>query len=174
MHFTSLFSLALLATTSLASPLKRDVKPIVDSLSNISGAFVALATKIEAFTGAEADGKAVIMQSHALVNFIQTAKTAIQPIAVLSPVETAGVAAPGNTLVTDINKVIDRLTGHKADFDKLGLSADVRSSIVHIKSEGEQLIKIISSKLPASLAAAGEAVGKQINAALDKGLAVFK
>jgi hypothetical protein len=174
MQFKSFFGLAILVGMVVASPAeKRDAKPIVDALTNISKAIKGMTVLVEAFDGDALKGAAILTQSEDLLAIIAKAAAAIEPLPALPLAESVQVLKPGNELITDTQKVVDSLIAKKAAFDKNSLSGVVTNTLVSFKAGSETLLKAISSKLPANVATVGDSIGKQIRAALDKGIAAF-
>jgi hypothetical protein len=176
MKFTSVLSLGMLLGGAIASPAfeKRDAKPLIDALTTISKSTQAMTASVAAFNGDAADGAKILGQAEDLLKVIDTATTSLGPLAALPLNEAVQVLAPGNALIADVNKVTDALISKKDLFVKNSLNGVVAETLVKFKAGSEKLVGIITSKLPANVASVGATIGKQINAALDKGIAAFK
>jgi hypothetical protein len=158
----------------LASPAKkRDAKPIMDALNEISKSIKGLTTTVGNFTGDPMEGVQILTQSEALLGVLKKANATISSIAALPLNEAVLVLQPGNALITDTQKVVDTLISKKAAFDKNNLSSVVTSTLQNFKTQSVALLAAIRSKLPTNVASVGDTIGKQINAAIDKGLATY-
>jgi Hydrophobic surface binding protein A len=173
MQFKTLL-LPLLFGFVLASSAERlDAKPVVDALNNISTAIQGLTTSVGKFSGDPVERVQILTQAEALLDVITKANKAINAIDALPLNEAVLVLKPGNALITDTQKVVDILISKKPDFDKNNLSSIVTTTLQNFKTQGISLIAVIRSKLPSNVASVGDTIGKQINAAIDKGLATY-
>jgi hypothetical protein len=175
MQFKVFFGLAVLVGSVISSPIveKRDAKPVIDSLGGISKAIQALTANIGTFDGDAAKGAAIVTEAEGLLDVLNKAIATITPTPVLALTEAVQVLQPGNALVTDVQKVADGLIAKKEQIEKAKLGGVVNSTLTKFKTAAEGLLKTITTKLPTNVSSVGDSIGKQIYAALDKGLAAF-
>jgi hypothetical protein len=175
MQFKTFFGMAMLASAVVASPIveKRDAKPITDSLAQISKSIQAMTAGVAAFDGDAVKGAAILVQAESLLDVLSNSAKTIDPTPVLALNDAVQVLAPGNALITDVQKVIDALISKKPEFDKSNLSSVVTSTLNKFKTGAQTLLKSVTGKLPTNVSSVGDSIGKQIYAALDKGIAAF-
>jgi hypothetical protein len=175
MLFKSLLSAALLCGTAFSSVIdKRDSKPITDALASISSAIKELNAGVTGWNGDGAAAALLLVKAEDLNGVITKATSSINPIPVLPLTEAVQILAPGNALITDVQGVIDSLVAKKDGLVKQNLGVVVGETLARLKVGAQALIEAITTKLPANVQSVGGSIGKQINAALDKGVTAFK
>jgi hypothetical protein len=174
MQLKHFFGLAVFASSVVSAAIeKRDAKPITDALKQISTSVQAMTSAVNVFDGDAVKGAAILVQAESLLDIISKSQKTISPIDPLVLADAVQVLAPGNALITDIEKVIDALISKKAAFDKSNLSSVVTSTLQKFRSGAEALLKVITAKLPANVSSVGDSIGKKIYENLDKGIAAF-
>ncbi|KAE9970459.1 hypothetical protein BLS_003894 [Venturia inaequalis] len=176
MKFTQVLSLGMLLGSTVAAPTfqKRDAKPLIDALTNISKTTQSMTTAVTAFTGDAADGAKILTQAEGLLKVLDESTATLGPLPVLPLNEAVQVLAPGNALIADVQKVTDALIAKKEAFNKNSLGSVVGDTLTKFKGSAEKLVAAITQKLPPNVASVGATIGKQVNASLDKGIAAFK
>jgi hypothetical protein len=174
MQLKLFFGLSMLAGSVVSSSIeRRDAKPVVDALKSISESIQAMTAGVQSFDGDTTKGAAILRQSESILSIMSSSAAAIAPTATLGLNEAVQILQPANSLVTDVQKVIDALISKKPEFDKSNLSSVVASTLQKIRPGAEAVIKAVTGKLPPSVSSVGESIGKQIYTALDKGIAAF-
>jgi hypothetical protein len=173
MLFKSIFVFALCGVAFSSDIEKRSAKPIVDAVSSISAGIKDLTVDITAFRGDPKDVNKILSKAESMLKLMTDATKEISEIAPLSLLDSAQVLGPGNALIAEVQKVVTALITMKRDVEKQNLSGVVVDILTKYKSTATEMVLTVKGKLPSAVGPVGDTIVKNINIALDKGIAAF-
>jgi hypothetical protein len=178
MHFKSILSFGLLVGSVLASPApvpqaSGAAVPVGKALSDITTALQGLKTKVGAWNGDVVEASNVLLDAQDLLGVITSATKTVSALQVLPLNEAVTILQPANLLIKEAQGTVDGLISKKSAMDKAGLSSVVKDTLTKFKTGAGEMITAVMKILPDNVKTVGESIGKQINTALDKGLAAY-
>jgi Hydrophobic surface binding protein A len=167
MQIKSILSYGLLAGAAFAQG------PVADALTTISNQLDGLSKSVNGWDGDVVSASNILLQAQDLLGVIDKSIGSVQAAAVMPLTDAVNILKPANQLVKQTQEVINGLISKKAGFDKAKLSSVVKDTITKFKSSAATLISGVQSKLPDNVKSVADSIGKQINAAIDKGIAAY-
>jgi Hydrophobic surface binding protein A len=160
----------LMASAVVAQSAKN---PVADTLTTIGGALEKLGKNINSWSGDVVEASNILTQAQDLLGVIETSTGAVKASAVMPLTDAVNILKPANNVVKLVQGVVDSLIAKKPGFDAAKLSSVVKDVVVKIKSSAATLISDVQAKLPDNVKAVADSIGKQINTAIDKGIAAY-
>jgi hypothetical protein len=178
MQLKGFFSIGLMAGAVLAqappSPAAPAASnPVAQTLTTISNSLDVLTKDILAWGGDAVAGSNILLKAQDLLGVIDSSVGNVKSTAVMALNDAVNILKPGNNVVKQTQQLVDGLVAKKPAVDKAGLSPVVKDTMSKFKVSAAALINAVQSKLPDNVKAVAESIGKQINAALDKGAAAY-
>jgi hypothetical protein len=166
MQFKSILSVGLLASGVFANP-------ITDALTTIGTGLGSLSKDINAWNGDVVSASDLLTKAQDLLDVINKATPSVTGAAAMPLTEAVNVLKPANQVVKLTQDTINAMIAKKAGFDKAKLSSVVKDTIGKFKTSAGSLVDAVQTKLPDNVKAVAGSISKQINAAIDKGLAAY-
>lgn len=167
MQFKSFLSVAALASAVLAA------NPVADTLAEISAGLDTLGKNIGGWNGDVVAAAGLLTQAQDLLAVIDKAGPTVSATAALPLTEAVNILKPANAVVKQTQATIDAMISKKAAFAKAELSSVVKDTISKFKTSAAVLVKNVQGKLPDNVKAVATSIAKQIDAAIDKGIAAY-
>jgi hypothetical protein len=168
MQFKRFFAVAM-ATSVIASPMS----PISDTIAAINTALTAMNSKISAWQGDVVEASNILLVAQDLLAVIDKSTATVKGMSPLPLTEAVSILQPANALVKQTNQAVDGLSAKKDSLVKAELGSVVKDTFSKFKTGATSLLAAIREKLPDNVKTVGDSIGKQINSALDKGIAAF-
>lgn len=173
MHFTTLFSIGLLATSAAAAPTRRSLADVQAAFDKIQANIATMVTKINAWDGQASSVGAVMDESKALLATIKSSATAVQGSSSIGLMDAVGILGPVNTLSAKVDDVVTALLTKKEKFDSAKVSAQVGEQLVQDQVATKELIKAILGKLPSMTVAVAQPIADGVSQKLDKAITAY-
>jgi hypothetical protein len=171
MHLKNLLSYGLLAGFSFTTTFAAN--PAADALTSISTKLDSLVKSLNAWNGDIVTVTDIMLQSEELLGVIDKAVDSVKGKAVMELKEAVTILKPANLVVKQTQQVIDGLIAKKPDLEKAKVTSVVKDILDKFHVSAGKLLAGISATLPDNVKAVGDNIGKQINTAIDKGLAAY-
>jgi hypothetical protein len=149
MRLTSLFPIAFLATTVLASGAS-----IVAAISKISNDTTALNSSVTKFSASKGNPLLllpIVIQSASLLSDINSGTKVASSSANLTLAEVISVAGATTGLVSSVQSVLANIVATKSLFDRELVSPVIYLNLVQEKSATDKFSAAVISKVPADL-----------------------
>lgn len=148
MHFTTLFSIGLLATSAAAAPTRRSLADVQAAFDKIQANIATMVAKINAWDGQPGSVTPVMDESKALLATIKSSATAVQGSSAIGLMDAVGILGPVNVLSSKVDDVVTALLTKKGQFDTAKMSGQVGEQLLADQAATKDLIKAILGKLP--------------------------
>jgi hypothetical protein len=177
MLFKTFITISFVIGSVLASPIAQAPvaagAPVSKALNDITTALAGLRTKVTAWNGDVVDASNILLDADALLRIITTSETTISALSVLPLNEAVTILQPGNQLIKEAQATVDALISKKPEMDKTGLTSVVKTTLTNFKDAAVKTVAAVIKILPDNVKTVGDSIGKQINAALDKGIVAY-
>ncbi|KAF3769722.1 hypothetical protein M406DRAFT_19871, partial [Cryphonectria parasitica EP155] len=150
-----------------------DGAAIVDAISAIQNATLALASTVGDWDGNILSSIPIVLDSTTLLNTINQGTATAQASANLTDLEAFTVGVDTLDLVTDVNTTLTTLIAAKPDFDRDLLTAVVLLNLEQEKSASASFSDAIISKLPSTIVSTGQTLAAEITASFDQAIDIF-
>lgn len=167
MQFKSIISVAALASAVLAA------NPVADTLASISDGLAKLGGDIGSWNGDVVAAAGLLTEAQDLLAIIEKATPSVKATAALPLTEAVNILKPANQVVKQTQATIDAMIAKKAGFAKADLASVVKDTISKFKTAAAALVAEVKVKLPDNVKAVAGSIAKQIDAAIDKGIAAY-
>lgn len=151
-----------------------DGAAIVDAISGIQNATLALGSTVGSWDGGVLGALPIIAESTALLATIGEGTAAAGRSAGLSDAEGLAVGLSTLALVGSVNASLAAIAAAKPKFDASLLSPVVLLNLELEKGASAGFSDAVIGKLPASLVATGQALAGEITASFDEAIGLYK
>jgi hypothetical protein len=186
MHFPAILSLVLTLTTTTATAFPQAPPAptssgggttVAKALNDITRSLHSLNGKISDWktTGDYVSASAILTtDAQTLLAVIASATSGLTGLTATLPLgEVLEILQPANVFMREELAVVDGLVAAREGLEKAGLSGTVGQVLVGVKAEAAKLMGEVMRIFPSSAKKLGESIGRQVIAALDKGLAAY-
>jgi hypothetical protein len=167
MQFKSILSIGLLVSSVFAA------NPVTDALTTIGSGLGALSKDINAWDGDVVSASELLTKAQDLLDVITKSTPSVAGAPAMALTEAVNVLKPANQVVKLTQDTINAMISKKPGFDKAKLSPVVKETIAKFKVAAGSLVDAVQTKLPDNVKAVAGSISKQINAAIEKGLAAY-
>lgn len=150
-----------------------DELSILDTLAKITTDTIALNTTLAAFTGSDDGLTYILRNSTALQNDITTGASDASNAPPVVFQDALLLASATARLAQDTNSTIGTLINTKPQFDKLGASPIVLSTVQNLKAATANFSGVVIGKLPLDVAPVGEQLVDLINDQFARAIQVY-
>jgi hypothetical protein len=166
MQFKNLISVALASVVLAANP-------VADTLETISQGLSTLGGNINSWNGDVVAAAGLLTQAQDLLAVIEKAVPSVNSSPSLPLTEAVNILKPANQVVKQTQATIDAMIAKKGAFAKAELSSVVKDTISKFKGAASTLVGAVKTKLPDNVKAVAGSIAKQIDAAIEKGIAAY-
>ncbi|KAL1878690.1 hypothetical protein Daus18300_001965 [Diaporthe australafricana] len=172
-NFASLFVFAT-AITALPSLIRRDPAETLANLQSIDASTRSLTTTVTSWDGSLLGALGIQSSATAVGTQIDNANAAAADEAQASSADSQTIVTyVTGTLTPDIQASLTALTNRKADFDSLGITSIVLSTLQSLQSKSATLGTTLVNIASADQKAAAQSAADTINAAFAAAVAAF-
>lgn len=146
---------------------------VVKALSDITSSLKGISDKLAVWKGDATEASTVVSDAQKLLTTITVASKDVSGVSELPIADAVNVLQPANALIKEEKAVIEALVKAKPELEKSQLTSTVKEILSKFKSEASVLLGAVKKILPSNVKTVADSIGKQINLALDKGIAAY-
>jgi Hydrophobic surface binding protein A len=174
MLFTKVLFVTLLGFVAANVQSKQADVPLLGMIESMSKSIQAVTSEAQKFSGENVEQAAKILSTYdELLAVINKSTAQLKTLPSLRAREAVLLLEPAGLLIAQLDTLVSTIGARKRDFDSNGISSVVLDTFVSGKKAAKDFFDVLDLKVPAKAVEVSEGIGKQLDAALTRGVRMF-